>query len=470
MGKRSRRKGKQRRQVEPSAALARPESAVAEVVSSRPMLPAVGTRYRSEGGVEFEVVHVLDAGLGGGHIERDGQGVPHVAGPEDEHFTRMPLLAITNPSPSVTQLIDEIEQHSPKPLLFADTAFLTGHDRELSKFGHWADARSNPDSILICLNSRWTTEGHLLHELGHAWLLFVHDFDDSRSYHDLYDLPARFLVDAVRALPLDLKLNELLMARGFDMSFYYEDTVEAFVSSGGALSQGYLPRNDWEAAHTAHVMGVLFGLPHLFNLAEQQLDQIGFSYDMHWQNVPRVALLGETMAQAFHEGSYETPDDARALTDVLLRLNFEFLERDFDPARDLREWPPEIVHPARPTVAQMRQMARAEALLLHADLVMAENQARRARMAALPGRPLPVSVAPMQYASPASVPPEMHGQRGAETGRPVVPGASKWIPPKEIPRGRPWFGPNGVLLEQPDLNQPVIPGAPQQPKRPPFMP
>jgi hypothetical protein len=109
--------------------------------------------------------------------------------------------------------------------------------------GNHTDTVCNPTCNIVFLDAARVHESVIAHELGHAWVQYVHGCEDLRTMEDAGDPQRMRLVGFIQSYVLDLKVNDLLRRKGFDMNPINEDRNASLRQLAQALRRGYSPKH-----------------------------------------------------------------------------------------------------------------------------------------------------------------------------------------------------------------------------------
>jgi hypothetical protein len=193
-------------------------------------MPPIGTKTISEDGIEWEIVNYgffpLPAGL--------------ARYPNDSDY--LPLVWPTGISERLAKLLSETDHCTSKHILFIDTMPAV-HPLNVGENLHYAISSSNPDESYILLDTASAHETTFAHEIAHLWLNYVQYGGDGmrRLREEAWDNTKYMQLNFVQSFVVDLKVNDLIAERGFDMSLITADEINGLLSLRDAIAIGYQP-------------------------------------------------------------------------------------------------------------------------------------------------------------------------------------------------------------------------------------
>lgn len=287
-------------------------------------LPPIGAKLLNQHGLEFVVL---------GHsylpttetVQRWNEG--ERALPED----LFPLIGLTNTSDRLNELLIAVDRSTTRTILIVDTmpgirpGAVPGH--------HFMDACVHPDAVVVFLDAARAHETVIAHEIGHAWVQYVDDCEDLRVLEDTSNPVRLHQLSFIQSFVLDLKVNELLRKKGFDMSPINMHIEQGINDIGRLLGLGFKPPTRQEE------------LLHALLLAAQQVERSRgnsaglIRFDETLAKLRRIAPdtyeLTMSLSAAVQTFGFETKDCIKKAIDECLRLGFDFTGDSFDLDVDL---------------------------------------------------------------------------------------------------------------------------------------
>ncbi|MBI5705611.1 MAG: hypothetical protein HZC36_01325 [Armatimonadetes bacterium] len=293
------------------------------LAAARIGLPTVGQVLENQHGIRFQVKeHLYLPNVNTAQRWRIGEkGLP------DDLY---PVIEPLNLSARLMDFIGKVDRCTTKVFIPVDT--MPGFRKDAVP-RHNALHTSDAEALLIFLDAATLHETILAHEVGHAWVQYVDQCEDERTLADVSD-PARLnQLNFIQSYVLDLKVNELLRRKGFDMDPIDGDDAIAMNNIAKLLDSGFSPPTKREA-----VFGAL-------QFAEQiverergnrpglmRFDDAVSKLERHEPEIHRLAF---GMAEAVFEHGIESKKAIGEAIDRCLRLAFEFSGDPLDFEKDL---------------------------------------------------------------------------------------------------------------------------------------
>lgn len=207
--------------------------------------------------------------------------------------------------------------------------------------GHWVDTIGNEGANLLFIDAAQIHETHFAHEIGHLWVQYVDQAEDERVMEDVSDPGRLHQLSFVQSFVTDLRVNQVIAEKGFDVSVIVEDQAASVTSLGRAIEAGYRPENPRE--------GVLMALAIAVQILEERAsgENALVKLDETLQKIayqdPKLVQLANGFAEAVAQHGYQSKCQIRAAIDECLRLAFNFTGDGIDLEKDLVE--PSIAEP-----------------------------------------------------------------------------------------------------------------------------
>ncbi len=213
--------------------------------------------------------------------------------------------------------------------------------------GNYVDSQSSPDLILFFFDAAHICETIIAHELAHVWLHYVEGCEDYRTFRELSDTNRVRLLQYVQSFVLDLKVNKLLRARGFDMSVPEQHQREAISWMAQALLLGHRTPYPREAGFTCLSIATTL-LEEEETIAQNSSSQI-LCYDgtinsalqTIRQMLPDVYAVAERLVEIIHSHDDQTRQGVLQSIDDCLEEVFAFTREPIDLKNELIEVLPE---------------------------------------------------------------------------------------------------------------------------------
>lgn len=181
----------------------------------------------------------------------------------------------------------------------------------------------------------------IAHEFGHAWVQYVDECEDFRTMEDASDPQRMRQVSYVQSFVLDLKVNDLLRRKGFDMEPVEGDQARSMLQVATALDSGYRPEHPREEVFMA-----LLVADHIVQRETGRSNELIRVNDcltkIRGDHAP-LARLAETMADSVSRNGYESHDSIIRCIDECLLASFEHIGDSFDLEGELT-----LVNPDEP--------------------------------------------------------------------------------------------------------------------------
>ncbi|HVL38289.1 MAG TPA: hypothetical protein VM328_02750 [Fimbriimonadaceae bacterium] len=287
-------------------------------------LPAVGSKLVNRYGLVFEVeshVHVPTANS----VQRWREGAQSDA-------DLFPSIIPQNLSQRLTSFVAAVDRCTTKTLLVLDTMPHARRDAGVPD-GHWVDTIGNGGANLLFIDAAQIHETHFAHEIGHLWVQYVDQAEDERVMEDVSDAGRLHQLSFVQSYVTDLRVNQLIAEKGFDVSLIVQDQAASIASLGRAIEAGYRPENPRE--------GVFMALALAVQILEEQktgsnmLAKLDDTLAKVTRLDPELAQLATGFADAVTRHGYEGKVQIRASIDECLKLAFEYSGDGIDLDQDL---------------------------------------------------------------------------------------------------------------------------------------
>jgi len=287
-------------------------------------LPAVGSRLINRYGLEFEVEsHV--------HVPTANSAQRLMEGPYADAVL-FPSVIPKNLSEKLGHFIAAIDRCTTKTLLVLDTMPHVRRDGGVPD-GHWVDTIGNSGANLLFIDAAHIHETHFAHEIGHLWIQYVEQAEDERVMKDVSDPAQLHQLSFVQSFVTDLRVNQIIAQKGFDVAIILEDQAASIASLRRAIEAGYRPENPRE--------GVFMALALAAQILEERktgsnaLAKLDDTLEKVSQLDPELVRLATGFADAVTRNGFQGKDQIRASIDECLKLAFDFSGDGIDLERDL---------------------------------------------------------------------------------------------------------------------------------------
>ncbi len=206
-------------------------------------LPTVGQKLVNRHGIEWVVLNHIEAPTVD-TLQRWRRG------DIDLKSDLYPVLTTKNFSPLLMEFINAIDRCTTKAFVILDTMPGRRNDGHLP--GQNCIVTScDPGANLLFLDAARVHETIVAHEFGHAWVQYVDDCEDTRTLRSADNPQLLRQINYVQSFVLDLKVNDLIRRKGFDMSPIEEDQSKSMSQLALALQTGYQPEHAREEVFMA---------------------------------------------------------------------------------------------------------------------------------------------------------------------------------------------------------------------------
>ncbi len=238
-----------------------------------------------------------------------------------------PVVAPQNFSPKLMEFFHAIDRCTTKTFAMLDTMPGRRKDGHVPG-GNSIDTICHPVTNLLFLDAARVHETVIAHEFGHAWVQYVDECEDFRTLEDASDPQKLKMVNFVQSFVLDLKVNDLIRRKGFDMEVIESDQKASLDQLATALQKGYRPDNPREQVF----MALLVSDQMLQRDSARQSDLACFdtSLESVRQFLAPVSDLSEQLAEAVRKHGFESRSSIIASIDECLVSAFQHCEERLD--------------------------------------------------------------------------------------------------------------------------------------------
>jgi len=293
------------------------------LAAARIGLPTIGQELENQHGLRFRVrEHLYLPNVNTAHRWSIGE----MGLPEDLY----PVIEPLNMSKRFMDFIGKVDRCTTKVFVPVDT--MPGFRRDAAP-RHNSLHSADPRGLLMFLDAATLHETIFAHEVGHAWVQYVDRCEDERTLADLTD-PARLnQFNFIQSYVLDLKVNELLRRRGFDMEPIDGDHAIAMNNIAKLLDSGFSPPTRREAVFGALQFAEQIverergNRPGLVRFDDALAKLKGYE--------PGIHRLASGMAEAVFEFGIDSKEAISNAVDKCLTLAFEFTGDPLDFENDV---------------------------------------------------------------------------------------------------------------------------------------
>lgn len=289
-------------------------------VASRIGLPTIGSKLVNQHGIEWVV--------------QNHATVPHYDSlqrwrlgdvwPEQDMY---PVVAPQNLSPQLTEFFHAIDRCTTKTFAILDTMPGRRKDGHIPG-GNSIDTLCNPETNVLLLDAARVHETVIAHELGHAWVQYVDECEDHRTMKDASDPQRMRQVSFVQSFVLDLKVNDLIWRKGFDMSPIEDDQAKSLQQLADAFEQGYEPGHPREEVFMALL--VADEILQRDRGRKHELAKFDRSLQIIRDRRSDLSRLSERLAESVRKHGYDTHSEILSSIDECLIASFEHCGDKFE--------------------------------------------------------------------------------------------------------------------------------------------
>jgi hypothetical protein len=304
-------------------------------LAARTGLPTIGSKLVNRYGIEWVVQNHATVPTADS-LQRWRNGDVQ---PENDLY---PVVAPQNFSPKLMEFFHAIDRCTTKTFAMLDT--MPGRRKD----GHVPGGNSiytvsHSVTNLLFLDAARVHETVIAHEFGHAWVQYVDECEDLRTLEDASDPQRLRMVNFVQSFVLDLKVNDLIRPKGFEMELIEGDQAASLSQLAAALQEGYRPENPREQVF----MSLLVADQMLQRDAGRQSELARFDSSLVsvCQFLAPVADLSQKMAAAVRKHGYNSHSSIIACVDECLTAAFEHCDDKLDLDGELV-----LVNPEEPDI------------------------------------------------------------------------------------------------------------------------
>ena len=249
----------------------------------------------------------------------------------------LPIVILQEMSPRLNSFCIETDLVTTKNMTFLDTVPKLRPD--LAAPGvHQVSCMRDSDSLEFLFDAQDLHETIVAHELGHTWIEEVDGIEDHRHLRDQWNTARISQFQHIQSFALDLRVNELLKLRGFDMSIITNHQLEAIENIALNCAIGRPFRTIRAAAGMINVLASAM-------IEQRALVDMGAINICHQLEVievrmPAVYEAAVKFVDTVDRNGYHSADAIRHVVDDCAILSFGLCGESFSPDRDLIEIPP----------------------------------------------------------------------------------------------------------------------------------
>ena len=294
-------------------------------------LPGAGSKLVNQHGIEWVVQNHAEAPT----FDSLQRWRNHDIDPKIDLY---PVVAPLNFSPRLMEFFHAIDRCTTKTFAILDTMPGRRKDGHVPG-GNSIDTVSHPATNLLFLDAARVHESIVAHEFGHAWVQYVDECEDLRVLEDATDPQKMRQVSYVQSFVLDLKVNDLLRRKGFDMAPIEDDQARSMKQLAMALETGYRPEHPREEVFMALL--VADEIIQRDRGRSNELAQLDQSLTTIRKYTEPLANLAEIMAESVRDHGYESPAAIVRCIDECLLASFAHVGETFDIDKEFTMFNPE---------------------------------------------------------------------------------------------------------------------------------
>jgi hypothetical protein len=246
----------------------------------------------------------------------------------------LPIVYPHNASERLKDFMSETDRCTSKRIVFVDT-MLSKHPFKQDASIHFASYGADPEESVIYLNATQAHETTFAHELAHLWLIYVEGGDDYRILRDRSNSSKVNQLDFLQSFVLDLKVNDLIEARGFDMSLINNDQINALIALKDSINLGLYAEIIGEALlYTLSIAAAVLEQKRWPNHMKQDLSNMLSLFEA---NIPQIYTVAMQFVAIVRRHGYDTHEAIKKVLDECIILGFHATGDDLDLERDLQE-------------------------------------------------------------------------------------------------------------------------------------
>ena len=293
-------------------------------------MPPVGTRYTGAAGIEWTIADY-------GHFVAPPTMARY---PNDCDY--LPIVMPNNPSRRLMRLFYEVDHCTSKRIVLLDT-MPEKHPFGLGKNIHCANMNADPEEVRVFLDVQNAPETLIAHELMHLWMWFVEGHEGEKSLRDRSDKAMNNQLDFIQSFVLDVRVNELIEKRGFDMSVICDDQIRGLEALRELLLlPGFSPNRREQLLYCLQIAGAVVEQKRQSEAMRKKLSGI---LEFFEAATPGIYGLAMQLVQIVNRRPLDTRTELVAVLDECTLVGFRFTGDDLDLQRDFIQGnPTECMH------------------------------------------------------------------------------------------------------------------------------
>ncbi len=293
-------------------------------------MPPVGTRYTGAAGIEWTIADY-------GHFVAPPTMARY---PNDCDY--LPIVMPNNPSRRLMRLFYEVDHCTSKRIVLLDT-MPEKHPFGLGKNIHCANMNADPEEVRVFLDVQNAPETLIAHELMHLWMWFVEGHEGEKSLRDRSDKAMNNQLDFIQSFVLDVRVNELIEKRGFDMSVICDDQIRGLEALRELLLlPGFSPNRREQLLYCLQIAGAVVEQKRQSEAMRKKLSGILEYFEAA---TPGIYGFAMQLVQIVNRRPLDTRTELVAVLDECTLVGFRFTGDDLDLQRDFIQGnPTECMH------------------------------------------------------------------------------------------------------------------------------
>lgn len=285
-------------------------------------MPPIGTRYQNSYGLEWAVENYAYF------------VAPTTMARYPGDCDYLPVVYPQNPSMLLQSFIAEVDHCTTRWILLLDTMPAV-HPLGLGNQIHCSHLSGDPTEAHIFLDVKHAHETIIAHELAHLWFSFVEDGDGGRVLRDCRDFGKKNQLDFIQSFVLDLRVNDLIDKRGFDMSLIAEDQIRGLEALRDLMMTSFVPPTRREPLmYALQIAGAVMERKRWPANKKGQLPRL---LEFFEAAIPEIYATAMELVGIVKRTGVASKTAARKAMDECVSLGFRFTGDEIDLERDLEE-------------------------------------------------------------------------------------------------------------------------------------